>query len=153
MSFGYLVSISLAMLLSSASFAQSGEEVSVQDVTRHFRDSQQALSEAFQMKSIERALRALTKADSSLKQAKSVLSSRKPQSPAETRMKSRLMYRLDQDISFLNQLRADLGMAEMDGFETYISLRKSLLQTPEQRAQVVRMDHQILLTLESRKFN
>lgn len=154
-SFGYrfLFSVSIAMVLSSVGHAQTDEAVSVQDVTRHFRSSQQALTEAYQMKSIERALRALSKADESLRQAKSVLSSRKPKSAAETRMKSRLMYKLDQDIAFLNQLRSDLGMAEVDGFDSYIQLRRSLLQTPDQRSQVVKMDHQILLMLESRKFN
>lgn len=152
-----LVSISIMMSLSAASFAsdaeaESAEGVSVQEVTRHFRDSQQLLLEACKIKSIERALRALNRADESLRGAKKLLSNRAPASAAETRMKSRLMYKLDQDINFLNQLRGDLGMAEIDPFENYIVLRRSLIKDAEQRSNVVRMDHQILLTLESRSY-
>ncbi len=150
LAFKYLVSISLLMSLSTANASDAVEGVSVQDVTRHFRDSQQLLTDACKIKSIERALRAVTKADESLKKAKDVLVSRKPANDAEVRMKSRLMYKLDQDINFLNQLRSDLGMAEVDPFESYIILRRMLIKAADQRSSVVRMDHQILLTLEAR---
>ena len=150
----YLASISLLISLSTISqAAEPSERVSIQEVTRHFRDSQQILTQACKNKSIERALRDLNKADEALKKAKSVLSSRSSENAAEIRMKSRLMYKLDQDIGFLNKLRADLGMAEQDQFESYLSLRRSLIQDAEQRSNVVRMDLQILLTLEARKFN
>lgn len=149
-----LVSVSLLVSLSSVSIAaESNEGMSVQEVTRHFRDSQQSLSEACKNKSIERALRDLNKADEQLKKAKSVLSARKTEGAVEQRMKSRLMYKLDQDLGFLNQLRADLGMAEQDQFESYLTLRRSLIKDAEQRKHVVKMDLQILLTLEARKFN
>ena len=150
----YLVFLFFFMWLSSVSGAvYSFEWVSVQEATRHFRDSQQLLADACKNKSIERALRALSKADESLKAAKAVISKREPENAAEIRMKSRLLYKVDQDIEFLNRLRADLGMAEQDGFESYLTLRRSLIKDAEQRSNVVRMDHQILLTLESRTFN
>jgi hypothetical protein len=150
----YLVTVSLLISLSTHSHAaEKVEGVSVQEVTRHFRDSQQLLNAACKTKSIEGALKALNKADESVKKAKAILQSRKSEGEAETRMKSRLMYKLDQDIHFLNQLRSDLGMAEVDPFESYLILRKALIQDPEQRSNVVRMDHQILLTLEARSFN
>ncbi len=149
-----LVSVSFMVSLSSVSIAaETNERVSVQEVTRHFRDSQQLLTDACKNKSIERALRDLNKADEKLKEAKAVLSARKTEGAVEQRMKSRLMYKLDQDISFLNQLRADLGMAEQDQFESYLTLRRSLIKDAEQRKHVVKMDLQILLTLEARKFN
>ena len=152
--FNYLVSISLLMSLSSVSVAaDSSERVSVQEVTRHFRDSQHLLSDACKIKSIERALRALSKADESLKSAKAAIVKRDPSNAAEQRMKSRLLYKVDMDIEFLNKLRADLGMAEQDAFESYLALRKSLIKDAEQRVNVVRMDHQILLTLEAHSFN
>lgn len=143
-------SIGMVISLSTASASDAVEGVSVQDVTRHFRDSQQLLTDACKIKSIERALRAVNKADESLKKAKDVLVSRTPANDAEVRMKSRLMYKLDQDINFLNQLRSDLGMAEVDPFESYIILRRMLIKAADQRSSVVRMDHQILLTLEAR---
>ncbi len=149
----YLVSISLVMSLSAVSLAaDAAEEVSVQDVTRHFRDSQQLLLEACKIKSIERALRALNRADESLKKAKDILKSRNTESPAEFRMKSRMMYKIDQDLIFLNQIRSDLGMAEMDPFESYLILRRMLIKVAAQRPHVVRMDHQILLAMERRSF-
>lgn len=143
-------SIGMVISLSTANASDAVEGVSVQDVTRHFRDSQQLLTDACKIKSIERALRAVNKADESLKKAKDVLVSRTPANDAEVRMKSRLMYKLDQDINFLNQLRSDLGMAEVDPFESYIILRRMLIKAADQRSSVVRMDHQILLTLEAR---
>jgi hypothetical protein len=141
------------LMVSLSSVANAGERVSVQDVTRHFRDSQILLSDACKMKSIERALHTLSKADSSLKEAKKILGSRTPQGDAEARMKSRLMYKLDLEIGFLNHLRADLGMAEQDQFESYINLRRSLIQDSEQRANVVKMDRQILFTLENQSMS
>lgn len=147
----YLVSISLLVSLSTVGqAADPSEGVSVQEVTRHYRDSQHLLSDACKIKSIERALRALVKADDALKKAKNILKSREAKNDSEIRMKPRLMYRLDQDINFLNQLRADLGMSEQDQFDSYLTLRRSLIKNPEQRSNVVRMDHQILLTLEAR---
>lgn len=143
-------SIGMVISLSTANASDAVEGVSVQEVTRHFRDSQQLLTDACKIKSIERALRAVNKADESLKKAKDVLVSRTPANDAEVRMKSRLMYKLDQDINFLNQLRSDLGMAEVDPFESYIILRRMLIKAADQRSSVVRMDHQILLTLEAR---
>lgn len=147
----YLVMISCLISLSSASqAAESVERVSVQEVTRHFRDSQSLLSETYKIKSIERALRSLNQADAAVKKAKEILITRETENSVELRMKSRLMYKLDQDLHFLNQLRADLGMAEQDPFESYLTLRRSLIKDADQRQQVVRMDHQILLTLEAR---
>ena len=137
----------------AAKTADSAESVSIQMVTEQYRDSQNLLKEACKIKSIERALKALNKADVSLKKAKAILSTRVTSSPAENRMKSRLMYKLDQDINFLNMLRSDLGMAEVDPFESYIILRRMLIKVAEQRPNVIRMDHQILLTLEARSYN
>jgi hypothetical protein len=126
------------------------ESVSVQEVTRHFRDSQHLLIEACNIKSIERALRSLDKAETALKKAKEILIARIPERDSEVRMKSRLLYKLDLDLGFLNKLRGDLGMAEQDNFDSYLSLRRSLIKDPDQRQNVIKMDQQIIVTLKVR---
>ncbi len=148
--------LSFALLVSISMVSQSAEplkEVSVQEVTRHYLDSQKKLQDASKIKSIDRALKALSQAEAKLKEAKAILKLREVKVVSEQRMNSRLLYKIDQDIMFLNNLKADLGMAESDSFESYLVLRRSLLKNSELRIDVVRMDYQILLTLEARSFN
>ena len=149
-----IVLISTLFLVAGVAHASDApEKVSVRDVSRHFQDSQHLMEKACQTKGVERALRSLEKAEGSLKEAKKVLKSHAPENQVEVRMQSRLMYKLDQDIQFINQVKSDLGLAEVDSLDSYIQLRKSLIQDAEQRSDVVKMDHQILLTLEAHSLN
>ncbi len=149
-----LILILSSLIITLPGYGNQGIKLnSVKTVSKRFKESQLHLKEACQNKGIVKALRDLNKADDSIKKAKEALVNWTPSSSSESRMKSRMLYKIDQDILFLNQLRVDLGMSESDNFESYQILRSSLLQIEDQRPHVVKMDYQIIQTIGARAIN
>lgn len=126
------------------------ESVSMADISKLYTESQSVLAEAQQIKSIERLLRTLSRADVALQAAREKMRDHTASNGAEERMKSRITYSLMADVEFLRELKADLGLAEADSLESYRALRLSLLQNPSQKQQVIKMDLQILKTVAMR---
>jgi len=139
------------MLIATAqSWGSEESSASIREISRSYKESQEAFAEAKEIKSIERLLRTLDRADQALRQAREKLEGYVAATSAEQRMKNRIAYSLMEDAAFIRDLKADLGLAEIDSIQTYRNLRRSLLQDPGQKQYVIRMDLQILMTVERR---
>lgn len=135
----------LAILLSTYSYANDGQ---LQSMTLEFSSSQNELKSAFKIKSIERLLAQLDLADEKLKNAQKISSEFVGQTAAEQRLQVRLSTKIARDLHFINRLKEDLGLAAQDSFIVYKNLRLSFLKERQQVSSVIKMDQQILLTVE-----
>lgn len=145
----------IALLLTTAVPGWGSEESSVttQEISRLYKESQALFAEAKEVKSLERLLRTLDRADQASRLAREKLQGYLAATSAEQRMKNRIAYSLMEDAAFIRDLKADLGLAEIDSIESYRTLRRSLLQDPGQKQYVIRMDLQILMTVERRSLS
>lgn len=140
----------LFIVLTQGVAQAADSKVSIQEISRTYLESQRAFSDARDTKSIERLLRLLEKADVSIQLAREKIRVHESANQAEQRMKNRLTQKLLEDAEFLRNLKADLGLAESDSIESYRNLRHSLLQDPDQKRYVIKMDLQILITMEQK---
>lgn len=135
----------LVFLLSTFSYASDNQ---LQSMTSEFAASQNELKSAFKIKSIERLLAQLDLADEKLKNAQKLSSDFVGQTAAEQRLQVRLSSKIARDLHFINRLKEDLGLAAQDSFSVYKELRLSFLKERKQVSSVIKMDQQILLTVE-----
>ncbi len=146
---GSVTRIFITILL-IAGFSHADTKVTIRDISQAYQNSQKAFSEAENTKSIERLLRSLTLADDSNKSAREMIQMYEPKNDAEQRMKNRLSQKLAEDADFLRDFKVDLGLAEVDSIESYRTLRLSFLQDPEQKNYVIKMDLQMLITMDQK---
>lgn len=130
--------------LTSYAHASSG----IRSISESYRRSQQSMKDAANTKSIERVLRNLAQADEAIHSVRKQIHEYTAITGAEQRMVNRISAKLLEDEKFLKAVKVDMGLAEVDSIESYVTLRRSLLQDPEQREYVLKMDLQILLALE-----
>lgn len=135
----------LVFLLSTYSYASESQ---LQLMTSEFASSQNELKSAFKIKSIERLLAQLDLADEKLRNAQKLTSDFVGQTAAEQRLQVRLSTKIARDLHFINRLKEDLGLATQDSFVVYKNLRLSFLKERQQVSSVIKMDQQILLTVE-----
>jgi len=133
------------IMFASVSYADSSP---LKSATSSFQLSQDALRQALGIKSLDRLLSQLDKAEQQLLKAKKSSFEFVGDTEAQQRLQLRLSAKLLRDLAFLKALREDLGLAEHDTFEVYGKIRKTFLKEASQIQQVKQMDSQILLTVE-----
>lgn len=124
------------------------ETSSLKSVTSSFQLSQDELRQTLNIKSLDRLLAQLDKAEQQLLKAKKISSEFVGDTEVLQRLQLRLSAKLLRDLTFLKALKEDLGLAEHDTFEVYGNIRKTFLKEASHIQQVKLMDSQILLTVE-----
>ena len=135
----------IVIIFASVSFADSP---ALKSATSSFQLSQQELRQALSIKSLDRLLSQLDKAEQQLLKAKKSTSEFIGDTEAQQRLQLRLSAKMLRDLAFIKSLRGDLGLAEHDTFAVYGNIRKTFFKEGQQIQQVKQMDSQILLTVE-----